>query len=32
MPTIDQLAPASSASDNDEFIVSQAGVALAFKS
>jgi hypothetical protein len=27
MPTIDQLAPASSASDTDEFIVSQAGVA-----
>jgi hypothetical protein len=27
MPTIDQLAPATSASDSDEFIVSQAGIA-----
>ena len=27
MPTIDELAPASSASDSDEFIVSQAGIA-----
>ncbi len=26
MPTIDDLAPASSASDSDEFIVSQAGI------
>jgi hypothetical protein len=26
MPTIDELAPASSASDSDEFIVSQAGI------
>ncbi|MDR3532809.1 MAG: glycosyl hydrolase family 28-related protein [Rhodopila sp.] len=26
MPTIDQLAPATSASDSDEFIVSQAGI------
>ena len=27
MPTIDELAPATSASDSDEFIVSQAGIA-----
>jgi hypothetical protein len=27
MPTIDQLAPATSASDNDEFIVTQSGIA-----
>src|ERR1700761_7176121 len=27
MPTIDQLAPATSASDSDEFMVSQGGVA-----
>jgi hypothetical protein len=27
MPTIDQLAPATSASNNDEFIVTQSGIA-----
>ena len=27
MPTIDQLAPATSASDSDEFIISQGGIA-----
>ena len=27
MPTIDELAPAASASDSDEFLVSQSGIA-----